>query len=205
VVGHAVGKTLNPTAARPFLRRAATNAARPYARLTIRRVERPLRLHLGSGFRYLEGWLNVDLVGAKTDVWLDLERPLPIGPGEVEAIFSEHLWEHLTPESGFRLLTECHRVLRSGGVFRIAVPDAGARLKAYPQRWRDGQMAPMSSINELFYGDRHKTMYDAETLREACRRAGFVEAEQRDFGESRLGPVDSIGRGAESLYIEAVR
>ncbi len=81
-----------------------------------------LKLHLGAGPHYLEGWRNHD-----RDV--DLRKPLPWVDGAAEFIFCEHTIEHLTTPEGVRLIEECFRVLAPGGVLRLSFPDV-ARIWA---------------------------------------------------------------------------
>ena len=55
--------------------------------------------------------------------YLDLTEPLPYPPESVEAIFSSHVLEHLFMGEVESLIAETYRVLKSGGVCRIVVPD----------------------------------------------------------------------------------
>jgi predicted SAM-dependent methyltransferase len=51
---------------------------------------------------------------------------LPFNDSTVEAIYSEHCFEHLDYESEAKhFLRECLRCLKPQGVLRIVVPDAG--------------------------------------------------------------------------------
>ena len=70
------------------LHRAGLKRAREFAQV------RPLRLNLGSGFRPRRGWVNVDLSDG-ADLSLDLRERLPFGDGTVDAIYTEHFFEHL--------------------------------------------------------------------------------------------------------------
>src|SRR5438552_2008014 len=96
---------------------------------------RPLRLNLASGFRPRSGWLNIDST-LSSDLCLDLREPLPFPDSCVDAIYTEHFFEHLnyasiddstaweleTPSSRSEALTflrECLRVLVPGGVLDI--------------------------------------------------------------------------------------
>jgi len=49
----------------------------------------------------------------------------------VDIIYGSHVLEHLYLEEAKRLLKECHRVLRPGGVLRMAVPDLRAIVMDY--------------------------------------------------------------------------
>jgi len=130
----------------------------------------PLRLHLGCGSAYKEGWVNIDLAGTRVDLPWDLRRPLPFASGSIDAIFHEHLLEHLTYAQGLELHQRCRLLLRPGGVLRIGVPDAGAALRSYaapepPGSWQSERWpTPLARIASLTYDHGHRAIYDAETL-----------------------------------------
>ncbi len=63
--------------------------------------------------------------------YLDLTRPLPYPDGAFEAAFGSHVLEHLTPGEAEAALRELHRVLRPGGIVRIAVPDLDHEVGRY--------------------------------------------------------------------------
>jgi predicted SAM-dependent methyltransferase len=145
-------------------------------------------------------------------VW-NLNRPLPFRANTADAIFHEHVLEHLTLEHGLSFLKQCHRVLKTGGVLRVGVPDAGAYVSSYCQNpseflaaMRPGRPTPLLALQEEFYWHGHRTMYDFETIALVLTAAGFTEPERRTFGESRLKPApDSVGREGDTLYVEVVR
>jgi predicted SAM-dependent methyltransferase len=197
------------------VRRLATDAmVIQQRRLANRLAQRtPLRLHLGSGRTPLTGWLNVDVLGAPTDLAWNLNRALPFPTATVDSIFHEHVLEHLPLRDGLTLTQECHRLLKPDGVLRIGVPDAGSYLRAYPDDAdhfldvnRPGRPTPLLAIQEIFYLHGHRTMFDFETLALVCRAAGFQQVERRRFGDSRIVPTpDGEHRREETLYVEAVR
>jgi predicted SAM-dependent methyltransferase len=205
--GAAVG--LVPPSLRPRVRGAATRALRPLSRRRATRLARrsPLRLHVGCGTLYKDGWVNVDLAGTRVDLPWNLAEPLPFPPRSVDAIFHEHLLEHLTYAQGVELHRRCLSLLKPGGVLRIGVPDGGAALQAYAMaptadagRWP----TPMARVASLTYDSGHRSIYDAETLELSCMAAGFVKAECREFGEGDLQPnADSVERRGYTLYVEA--
>jgi predicted SAM-dependent methyltransferase len=208
-----LAKRVFPAPLRMSPRLAATRALRSRERRRLAELPRPLRLHLGSGNEHKDGWVNVDLAGYPVEAAWNLARPLPLPDGSVEAIFHEHLLEHLMLEEGLAFCRECHRLLRPGGVLRIGVPDAGAAARSYAgdpgaflEQARPGRPTAMLALQELFYYPGHRTMYDFETLALLLRAAGFDRPEQRAFGETALEPPpDSTHRRAETLYVEARR
>jgi predicted SAM-dependent methyltransferase len=208
-------KLLFPAPLRMKPRLAATAALRPREERKLAALPStgPLRLHLGCGNGPKDGWVNVDLAGYPVDVAWNLAHPLPLPEGSADAVFHEHLLEHLTLQDGLALAEESHRLLRPGGVLRIGVPDAGEGIKSYAEdpggfleRVRPGSPTPLLALQAIFYYPGHQTMYDFETLELLLRAAGFESPERRAFGESRLEPVpDSEHRRDETLYVEAVR
>jgi predicted SAM-dependent methyltransferase len=175
----------------------------------------PQRLNLGSGFRRRAGWINVDL-GDQADVTLDLRRPLPFATGSVEAIYSEHFFEHLdyggADDSEARtFLRECRRVLSPGGLLDVVVPDAAGIVEEYVRRfeqpfpkhawwgpnWCD---TPLHCVNYVFrQGREHKYAYDEETLGRVLEQEGFVDVRRRAFDPDVDAPNHAIG----SLSIHA--
>jgi predicted SAM-dependent methyltransferase len=89
-------------------------------------------LNVGCGRCYHDDWTNIDLVASGPQVRQhDLRRGLPYDNGRFDAVYHSHVLEHLTPEDAATLLAECGRVLRPGGVLRVAVPDLEGIAKAY--------------------------------------------------------------------------
>jgi SAM-dependent methyltransferase len=210
-----LARGLLPPARRGTVAVALTEAKRPLER---RRAEAAahegnLRLHLGSAWQPKEGWFNVDLAGHPVDLAWNLAHGLPFPDASAEAIFHEHLLEHLTLEAAAGLIEESHRVLRPGGVMRIAVPDAGRYLLSYANRGqglidecRPGRPTSLLAAQEVFYLYGHRSAWDDDTLELFVRAAGFEQCEERRFGDSRIDPCpDSPHREQESIYVEAVK
>lgn len=202
---------------RAFAQRVATTALLPLELRKARQLldkERPSKLHIGCGNTYLAGWINIDLArpGKRRDLRWDLRRGLPFPDGAAQAIFSEHLFEHLDVASGSRLLKECRRVLAPGGVLRIGVPDLERYMNSYLgadqliEEHRPGRPTRAIALGEVFFFHGHRSMYDFETLELLFREAGFTAVEHSAFGEGRLAPSpDSEDRRTETLYVEAVK
>jgi hypothetical protein len=90
-----------------------------------------IRINIGSGHLPLAGYLNLDrreLPGV--DIVAEADD-LPFGPEELVEIRSAHFLEHFPQEELRRsLLPYWHSLLGEGGVFRAAVPDAPAMVRA---------------------------------------------------------------------------
>ena len=169
---------------------------------------RPLRLHLGCGWSYIENWVNVDLFATRADIAWDLRQGMPLADDSVDAIFHEHMLEHLSLRDGLLFTEECRRVLKPGGVLRIGVPDAGACIDSYSGKgnpdWARSRPTGMLAVQGLFYENGHRAMYDSETLVLMCVAAGFGEAARRAWGESWIEDCpDTPDRAKGTLYVDA--
>jgi len=214
-VPHRVARAVLTPSRRGTVALALTEAKRPRERRRAEAAAREgnLRLHLGSAWQPKGGWFNVDLAGHPVDLAWNLAHGLPFPDGSAEAIFHEHLLEHLPLDAAARLIEESHRVLSPGGVMRIAVPDAGRYLLSYADggrglidEYRPGRPTNLLAAQEIFYRHGHRSAWDLETLRLFVRAAGFEQCEGREFGASRIEPCpDSPHREQESLYAEAVK
>lgn len=191
-------------------RRAATAVLAGRSRQKAAALGGDVRLHIGSGFLPLDGWVNLDMVGPPVDLAWDLRRGLPFADGALTAVFSEHLFEHLPFEAGVAVVSESVRALRSGGVFRVAVPDAGLLLRSYAgtddPEWACSREHAMEAVNALFYEHGHTTMYDEELLVHLCRLGGLTDVRACRFGDSLIDPApDTTGRRDGTIYAEGVR
>lgn len=84
-----------------------------------------MRVNLGSGRDYREGWVNVDNLsecpGTKIDKNHDLDRfPYPFKSDSVDEIYCNHVLEHIKEPD--KALREMCRIVKPGGVLRLNVP-----------------------------------------------------------------------------------
>jgi len=122
----------------------------------------PRRLVIGSSGIRQDGWIPTD------QSYLDLLRPEQwrryFEPDTLDAIFAEHVWEHLTPEQALVAAGTCHQFLAPGGYARVAVPDGLHPDPKYVDNVRPGGPGP----------DDHQVLYTYRTLKELFERAGFT-------------------------------
>ena len=91
-----------------------------------------LLVNIGCGSTWHPAWVNLDMrpVSPQVRSW-DVAGGLPFGDAEVQACYASHVLEHLSRPQAKALLNECWRVLRPGGVLRLAVPDLEAIAREY--------------------------------------------------------------------------
>ncbi len=89
-------------------------------------------LNIGCGQRYHPAWTNLDLESVDPQVIQhDIAKGIPFADGHFNVVYHSHVLEHLTPEDGERMMLECYRVLRPGGVLRVIVPDLEQIARLY--------------------------------------------------------------------------
>jgi ubiquinone/menaquinone biosynthesis C-methylase UbiE len=81
-------------------------------------------LNLGCGKRYHRSWTNIDFKAIGEDViGHNLLNGIPFEDKSFDAVYHSHVLEHFSKNDGLAFIRECFRVIRIGGVIRIAVPD----------------------------------------------------------------------------------
>lgn len=53
----------------------------------------------------------------------DLRRGIPFADASFDVVYHSHFLEHLPKSRALLFLRECHRVLKSGGLLRVVIPD----------------------------------------------------------------------------------
>ena len=192
---------------------------------------KPACLNLGSFVDTIAGehWMNIDILDLRDRIpaavnflRADLTQGLPMYADEsVDVIRASHVLEHLALEDAHRLLADCCRVLRPGGIIRIAVPD----LDIMVRRFKEMNMAyfnvdqPLEFITAPTEGERfsrlmfsgdyaHKAIYDYKMLESFLHQAGFgtVVRSIQGFSHSETLQMEAKDQHPEiSLYVEAVK
>jgi predicted SAM-dependent methyltransferase len=90
------------------------------------------RLNLGCGERVHPDWVNIDFVAAAPGVRAhDLRKGIPYPDESFDVVYHSHVLEHFQKKSAHGFLRECYRVLRPGGILRVALPDLEQIVRGY--------------------------------------------------------------------------
>ncbi len=183
-----------------------------------------IKLHIGCGTVYKEGWINIDNNSdnniKKLDFMWDLRKPLPLPENSVDFIYNEHFLEHLTADEGGGLLKECMRMLKPNGVLRIAMPDLEVCVRDYlnknhltenkaglKEAGLDFIKTNAEAINIAFRWWGHQWLYDWEELERRLKDIGCVKIEKCRLNESKhpeLRNLETRGE-ASNLIAEVVK
>lgn len=138
-------------------------------------------------------------------VHYNLEYGIPLADACVDYALASHFLEHLSKGHGERLVAETLRVLRPGGVVRIAVPDLAHSIATYQDGRKEEAMEGIFENWELGDFARHRYMYDFDLLAALLKRAGFTEVQRCEHRVGRVPDLDVLDNRAGSLVVEAVK
>jgi SAM-dependent methyltransferase len=123
-----------------------------------------LLLNLGCGHRYHSDWTNIDIVAHGPGVVAhDLSRGIPLPDGSCDVVYHSHVVEHIRRAEALAFVRECFRVLKPGGVVRVATPDLERIAQLYLQKLNEASGGDAASTAD--YDWMLLEMYD-QTVRE---------------------------------------
>ena len=156
----------------------------------------------------------------------DVRKKLPFDGESIDFIYSSHLIEHLRKDEAEKVLKECLRILKRGGVVRLSVPNLELVVRNYIKEIEDAQNSRKKNAylpSERFldrldigaekstppllsrvFPSRHKWMYDELSLTALLESCGFGNIEKRSYKVGRVPDIDLLdNRPEDSLFLEA--
>jgi len=184
----------------------------------------PLRiiLRLLSVLRLIGKGTTYDNLPADVTVMRrDATRRLPFDDDTVDYIFTSHMLEHLTQRKAIRVLAECYRTLKPGGVLRVVLPDLGFFIDEYIKGKQAGNLTAADSFMKRMQlhgiGDSrpllsrilekgHQWMFDFDSLAYYLNEIGFKGVKKCEAGQGDFPDLQLLGEGEthpDSFYLEA--
>lgn len=207
------------------------------------------QLNIGSAYMVAPGWINLDnspsvwlskhdsirYILQKTKiiqdsaqerwpsdiVFHDVRHGLPWPDQSLRYIYTSHTLEHLSRRDGEYLLRECNRVLKSGGILRVVVPDLIFYAKRYVDAHTEANLNSEDKISatEEFLEivgaksgsitssrNPHRWMYDSASLANFLSKVGFINVVEKHYREGQVPDLEILDtRPDDSLHMEAER
>tara|TARA_R110000824_G_scaffold117718_1_gene269756 strand:- start:1204 stop:1743 length:540 start_codon:yes stop_codon:yes gene_type:complete len=145
------------------------------------------KINMGCGWRnFGDDWIHID--GGDYD-HLDYKDicKLEFEDNSVNLIYASHVIEYFDRQEVLVLLQEWHRVLKPGGILRLAVPNFGALAKLY----NAGTIVLGQALGPLYgmmdMGEEkiyHRTTYDFASLQNVLQSLHFKNIRSYDWRET---------------------
>lgn len=154
-----------------------------------------MKLHIGCGKKYLAGYKHLDVIDFDhVDYVCDTRKLTMIEDESVSEIYACHILEHVERNEVVTVLREWSRVLRKGGVLRVAVPDFESVVAEYQAG------VDLSAFQGLLYGGQtydynyHHVAFDFKVLEAYFKEAGFTGLEHYDWRDFLPKDYDDYSR-----------
>ena len=151
-------------------------------------------LNLGCGIRYSneEEWTNLDFVSSADGIIAhNLLKGIPFQDNYFDFVYHSHLLEHFSKDDGEKLIEECFRVLKSGGILRIAIPDIEIIIKKYLSLLEEGIDNPENKLIKANYDWMMIELFDQTVRNQSGGRMGKCLSQKtllnEDFVFERIG------------------
>jgi predicted SAM-dependent methyltransferase len=175
------------------------------------------RLNWGCGLHPEPGWINSDIKEAPgIDLTCDIREGLPLDSDSIDYAVSIHALPELAYPELVPALAELRRVLKHGGVLRLALPDLGRGIAAYQKGDESYFLVPREElaspggrfiVHMLWYGYA-RSLFTADFIEELLSKAGFIRIVHCAYHttSSPFGEIVTLdNRERESLFVEAVK
>ena len=111
-----------------------------------------MKLHLGCGERFLEGYIHIDLAEFEhIDYKIPVNNLSIFDDNSIDEIYASHVIEYFDRDEVKELLKEWKRVLREGGILRIAVPNFSKLIEIIDSFFENKEYNNIKYLNKSEY------------------------------------------------------
>ena len=156
-----------------------------------------LKLHLGCGKRFIPGFIHIDQdYYDHVDYQQNIQDLSIFQDDSAELIYVCHCFNYLDEDEATTAVTEWRRVLKPGGVLRIAVPDFASIVRYYVEH---GDIRPLQRLVTGYYKSKdaviyHRAVYDERSLSRLLNSCGFEHVRRYDWRETSHARVDDYSQ-----------
>jgi predicted SAM-dependent methyltransferase len=89
-------------------------------------------LNIGCGSKFHKDWVNMDMASDSPEVTIaNFLKGIPLPDASMDVVYHSHVLEHFSRTDGANLIAHCSRVLKPGGIIRIALPNLEIIAREY--------------------------------------------------------------------------
>jgi SAM-dependent methyltransferase len=157
-----------------------------------------MKIHLGCGKRHIPGFVHVDAVKfPHVDYVHDIRTLEMFETGTADLMYACQVIEYFDREEVVGVFAEWKRVLKSGGILRLSVPNFEVLSRLYNAGFG------LDYLLGTLYGKiprdgggfvYHRTTYDAPSLTKVLTASGFVNVEHWDWRTTEHASVDDFSQ-----------
>lgn len=170
-------------------------------------------LNLGCGDRFHPDWINLDFYSNTPAVKAhNLIEGIPYANQSFDVVYHSHLLEHFPASLAYGFLTECKRVLKPGGVLRVAVPDLEQICRLYleslqravnnEEGWQYNYEWMLLEMYDQTVRNQSGGQMLKYLLQEPILNENFIEKRLGSFYKNLKVGIDSIKKNSASLRDE---
>lgn len=154
-----------------------------------------MKLHLGCGKRHIPGFIHIDAIDySHVDHVTTIDNLSFIGDNSVDLIYNCHVLEHFKRREVIKVLSEWLRVLKPGGILRIAVPDFASLCTVYQQYGKlELVIGPIFGRQDYLY-NIHYNVYDFSALTKTLEEVGFKNVRRYEWRETEHADIDDYSQ-----------
>lgn len=169
------------------------------------------KLEIGPGDKIIPGFETLNIIGGKDINYVyDASKPLPFEDNTFDLIYASHILEHIPWYKTEKVLKEWTRLLKSGGILEIWVPDGLKICKTFvdweleevdrihkdgwykfnprkdPYVWASGRIFSYGDgTGSINHPNWHRAIFTFNYLNHLLKRSGMTDIREIDHSEIR--------------------
>lgn len=170
---------------------------------TMPKIVHKLSYKLSGAHKYYSFEEYSNLLSNNNFFQANLSNGIPANTDSTDCIYTSHFLEHLYHREANKLISDCYRILKPGGLIRIVVPSLEHAINLFNNNERK------KALDAYFFNggssfDQHKYMYDYNLLHELLAQHGFSQIFLCKYREGSCPDIEILDRYPdESIFVEA--
>lgn len=145
---------------------------------------REKRLYLGCNDKYIDGFVNIDILeNSKADIISDVTKLNEFDNNTIDLIYSSHMIEHVSRYTYKEVLKRWYNLIKPGGIIRLALPDLLALSKYYVEHGNINEVRGCMFGGQVNKYDYHYWGHDFNSLKKDLEEVGFINIKRFNWWE----------------------
>ncbi|HEX75387.1 MAG TPA: methyltransferase domain-containing protein [Dehalococcoidia bacterium] len=156
-----------------------------FAKERTQKVTQEIKLHIGCGDRYIPGFIHTDVRELPhVDFVTSADKLNMFEDNSVDLVYACHLLEHFRRNQTEDVLKEWYRVLKPGGILRVAVPDFQKLVEVYLKTENLKLILGPLFGRQDYPENTHYIVFDFAYLSEVLTKVGFKNIRRYDWRQT---------------------